>query len=99
MKIISSCMKLFKLEGENSGIDFIESSGMKEKKQFTCQNPFGITFRYIHKVDDHNNRRHAPMYLDNTRETKFCPDHNFVWYLAVSEVNTALASGHFQNYG
>ena len=27
------------------------------------------------------------------------PDRNFAWYLAVTEVNTALASGHFQNGG
>ena len=31
--------------------------------------------------------------------TKFWPDRNFVWYLVVSEVNTALVSGHFKNYG
>ena len=28
---------------------------------------------------------------------KFWPDHNLAWYLAVSEVNTALASVHFKN--
>ena len=31
--------------------------------------------------------------------TKFRPECNFEWYLAVSEVNTDLASGHFQNDG
>ena len=31
--------------------------------------------------------------------TKFWPDHNFAWYLAVSEFNTDLVSGYFQNYG
>ena len=31
--------------------------------------------------------------------TRFWPDHNFAWYLSVSEVNTDLAPGHFQNYG
>ena len=31
--------------------------------------------------------------------TKFWPDRNFTWYLAVTEVNTALADGHFRKGG
>ena len=50
-------------------------------------------------MDDQNNWRHAPIYLERTREKKFWPDCNFYWYLAVTEVNTDLASGHFQNDG
>ena len=50
-------------------------------------------------MDDHNKWRHAPIYLEMTRTTKFWPDCNFAWYLALSEVNIALASGHFQNDG
>ena len=46
---------------------------------------------------DHNNWIHAPISLERTWETKLCPDCNVAWYLAVSEVNTDLASGHFQN--
>ena len=29
-----------------------------------------------------------------TWETKFCPNRNFAWYMAVTEMNTALADGH-----
>ena len=50
-------------------------------------------------MDDRNNWRHAPIYLQNTWMEKFWPDHNLAWYLAVSEVNTALASVHFKNDG
>ena len=50
-------------------------------------------------MDNHNNWRHEPISLKKTRATKFWPDLNFAWYLAVSEVNTDLASGHFQNDG
>ena len=53
-------------------------------------------FRYRHQVDDHNNRRHAPISIERTWATKFCPDRNFAWYLAVTEVNMALAYGHFR---
>ena len=34
-----------------------------------------------------------------TQETRFWYDLNFDWYIAVSKVNTALMSGHFQNSG
>ena len=66
---------------------------------FTYYQPFGMYFKYRHQVDGHNNWIHAPIYLDSKWETKFYPYWNFFWYLSVSEVNTALASGHFQNYG
>ena len=72
---------------------------MKETKQFIYQQPFGLHFRYRHQVDDHNNRRHAPIYLESKWAAKFCSDNNFAWYLYVSEVNTALVSGQFQNNG
>ena len=48
---------------------------------------------------DHNNWRHAPISLGRTWKTKFWPDRNFDWYLAMSKVNTALESDHFQNDG
>ena len=78
---------------------FIYSSGTKDTKQFIYQNPFGINFRYRHQVYDTNNQIHVTIYLDRTRATNFSPDRKFAWYLALSGVNTALASGHFQNYG
>ena len=53
----------------------------------------------MHQVDDQNNWRHAPISLEKKSGTKFWPNHNFAWYLAVSEVNTALVSGRFQNDG
>ena len=55
--------------------------------------------KYRHQLDYHKNRRHAPISLQGTWESKFCPDHNFPWYIAMSEGNTALESGNFQNYG
>ena len=72
---------------------------MKEVNQFKYRQPFGIHFRYRHQVDEHNNWIHAPIYLDRTWATKLWPDRNFSWFLAMSEVNTDLASGQFQNDG
>ena len=99
MNIMASWGTLDKLEGEKTIRDFIDSSVMKETKQFTYHKPFGIHFRYIHQVDDHNNCRHAEIYLERTWVTKLYPDPNLGWYLAVSEANKSPAPGHFQNDG
>ena len=99
MKIMESWMKLDELEGARTMRDFIDSSWIKDTKKFTYRKQFGIHFRYRHQVDGQNNRRHSPISLDRTWANKFYPDKNFAWYLAVLEVNTALASGHFQKYG
>ena len=99
MKIISSWMTLDELEGASTRRDFIDSSGTKETKQFTYKHPLGLHFRYRHQVDDHNNNIYVPISLYRTWVNKFWPDCNFFWYLTVLEVNTALASGYFQNDG
>ena len=66
---------------------------------FKYRQPFVFHFHYCHMLDGHNNRRNSPISLDRTRKTKFCTDRNFSCYLDVTEVNTALASGHCQNGG
>ena len=63
-----------------------------------CQ-PFGLHFRYRHQVDDHNNIIHATISLERTWATKFWPDKNSTWYLAVTEVNTSLEYGHILKGG
>ena len=65
-------------------------------RQFKYWQPFGLHFRYRYQVYDQNNRRHAPISIQRTWETRFWPDRNFAWYLAVTEVNTALAHMHFR---
>ena len=90
VKTMESWMKLDELEGARTKRYFTDLSGTKEMKNFTYRSKFGIHFRYIYQVDYHNNRRHAPIYLDRTLETKFFIDCNFSWYLEEQEVNTAL---------
>ena len=63
MKIMASWMTLDELDNPRIRRDFVESSGTKDTKQFTYLKPFGIHFRYIHQVDNHNNRRYAPIFL------------------------------------
>ena len=45
MKIMLSWIKLDEVEGASTRRYFIDSSGMKEMKQFTYWQPFGIHFR------------------------------------------------------
>ena len=99
MKIMASWMTLDELEGSRTGRYFVESSGTKQTKQFTYCKPFGIHFRYIHQMDDQNNWRHGKISLKRKWATKFWTDHDFVRYLTVFEVNTALALGPFKNDG
>ena len=91
-------MSLDELEGARTGRDFIDRNVMKETNQFTYQHPFGINYRYINQVDDHNNWRHVLISSDREWVTKFWPDGKLAWYLDVSEANTALVSGHIKNY-
>ena len=86
-------MTLDELEGASTRRDFIDISGTNEENPFTHRQPFGIHLRYKNQLEGHNNWRHAPIYLDRTWATKFWPDRNFAWYLAVLEVNTDLVSG------
>ena len=96
-KIMVSWMTLDKTEGIRARSYFIDTNGTEDKKQFKHRKGFGIHFRYIHQVDNHNNWRNSPASLERIWVTKFWPDCNFAWYLAVLDVITALASGHFQN--
>ena len=44
-------------------------------------------YQYRHAVDDHNNRRHAPISIERTWTTNWWPNRVFAFILAISEVN------------
>ena len=77
MNIMASWMKTDWLEGAKAKKDIMEIIVMKEAKQFTYRQIFRIHFKYRHQVYDNNNGRHAPIYLERTWATKFCPGRNF----------------------
>jgi len=72
-----------------------KSNGQTVTKVFNCIEPISNHFRYRHQIDDNNNRRHAPISLERTWVTKYWPDRNFAWFLAVTEVNANHARGYF----
>ena len=87
------------MDGTDTRRDYKGQDSQSLVRQFKYRQPFGLHFRYFHQVYDHNHRRHYPILIDRTCETKFFPDRNFVWYLDVTEVNTALSDGHFHKGG
>ena len=84
MKIMESWMILDELESARKRRYYIDNSRTKETKKFTYRQPFGIDLRLRNQVDEQNNQIHETIYLDRTWTTKFWPDCNFAWYLAVS---------------
>ena len=99
MKIMATRMTLEELDGSDTRREYKERDGESLARIFKYRQPFGLHFRYRHHVDDHNNKRHTPISIESTWATKFWPDRSFAWYLAVTEVNKALADGHFHKGG
>ena len=99
MNIMATWMTLEELDGSENRQEYKGRDGEYLTRLFKYCQPFGLHFRYRHPVDNHSNRRHAPISIERTWATKFWTDRNFAWHLAVTEVNTALADGHFRKGG
>ena len=54
-------------------------------------------YKNRHHVDDHNNRRHQPISLEETWATKFWPHRVFAFLLAVAEGNAYLLNKHYRD--
>ena len=91
-------MNLDDLEGGQTWWDYLVDS-VKTTKNFCYKQPFGMHYKFRHKVYYNNNRRHLNLSVERTRDTNFWEDINCAWYLATSEVNTNLAWGHFRQDG
>ena len=87
------------MDGADTRREYKGRDGQSLDRLFKYCQPFGLHFHYRHQVDDHNNRIHAPISVESKGATKFWTDRNFAWYLALTEVNTALADGHFSKGG
>ena len=93
---MASWITLDNLEGDNNKHNYKGRDGESLVKSFKYQQPFRFHFRYCQKVYNHINRLQSPISLDRTWDTKFWTDCNVALYLDVMEMNTVLASGHFQ---
>ena len=99
MKIMAAWMTLEDLDGADTMREYKGRDGESLARLFKYRQPFSLHFRYLHQVDNHNNRRHSTISIERKWASKFWPDRNFTWYLAVTEVNTSLAYGHFRKGG
>ena len=61
MKIIATCMTLEELEGADTRREYKGRYVQSLARLFKYSQTFGVHFRYRHQVDDHNNKRHAPI--------------------------------------
>ena len=55
----------------------------------------GNHFLYRHSVDDHNNKRHSPISIEEIWATKWWPNRVFAFLVAVTEVNVSLGMVEF----
>ena len=99
INIMAAWMTLEELDRADTRREYKGQDGESLARLFKYRHLFCLQFRYRHQVDDQNNRIHAPISIERTWSTKLCPDRNFEWYLAVTEVNMALADGHFRKGG
>ncbi|KAL7571289.1 hypothetical protein ACA910_008942 [Epithemia clementina (nom. ined.)] len=69
----------------------------RQKQQTSFQYPevVGNHFLFRHSVDDHNNKRHSPISIEETWGTKWWPNRVFAFLLAVTEINVSLAATFF----
>ena len=99
MKIMSTWMTIEEFDVTDMRREYKVQDGQYLVRQFKYQQPFMLYFHYPHQVDDHNNRINAIISLERTWANTIWTNRNFAWYLAVTEVNTALADGHFRKGG
>ena len=55
----------------------------------------GNHFLFQHSVDDHNNKRHSPISIEEIWATKWWPNRVFATLLAVTEINVSLGMVEF----
>ena len=78
--------------------EFKDSQGQTRKEVIAYPEVVHNHYLYRHSVDDHNNRRHSPIGLEEVWGTKDWEHRVFAFILAVTEVNVKLAMEHFYHH-
>ena len=94
MKIMSTFGTLEEKEDHQTRRTY-KKNGEQISTVFNYIEPVSNHFRFRHQIDDHNNRRHSPVSIESTWATKYWPDRNFAWFIAVTEVNVNNVRGYF----
>ena len=61
MNIMATWMTLEELDGVDTKREYKGRDGESLARIFKYRQPFGLQLRYRHQVNDHNNRRYAPI--------------------------------------
>ena len=75
-----------------------DSQGQDRKEVIAYPEVVHNHYLYRHSVDDHNNRRHSPIGLEEVWGTKNWEHRVFAFLLAVTEVNVKLAMEYFYQH-
>ena len=61
MKTMATWMTLEELDGADTRQEYKGRDGESLARLFKYCHPFGVHFRYRHRLEYYNNRRHAPI--------------------------------------
>ena len=81
IKIIATQTAMDDLEGGGIIRKWKDANYVSVTKYFVYRKPFGMHFRFRHKVDDNNNRCHTTISIEQTRDTNFGVCQNLVFFL------------------
>ena len=85
--IMSTHSALNEVDDHATRRTFENQAGEQETKNLKYTEPFSLHYRYRHQIDDHNNRRHSPISLEETWAPKRWENRVFAFLIAVTEVN------------
>lgn len=74
-------------------------NGIAVRKKFYYPEIIYNHFHYRHAVDDHNNKRHQPISIEQVWGTQWWPNRVFAFFIAITEVNCKMCYEHFLKSG
>jgi hypothetical protein len=91
MKLMATYGALKPIEEGKTQRSVTRRNGQRKNMSFQYTEPFYNHFKFRHQVDDHNNLRHSPIFLEESLNTKDWKLRVFSFVLAPVEVNARLA--------
>jgi hypothetical protein len=91
MKLMATYGALKPIEEGKTQRSVTRRNGQRKNMSFQYTEPFYNHFKFRHQVDDHNNLRQSPIFLEESLNTKDWKLRVFSFVLAPVEVNARLA--------
>ena len=85
------------LEGLDTQQRYKGAGGDLVTKRFNYHEVFGNHFNYRHQVDENKNRRHYPISVERTWDTKYWPGQCHAYFFVLTEVNENYLRGYLVN--